>query len=138
MSNFASVVWGSLWGFIGGVFAWFATNYYGQNLLRFWDQRLEIYKALRTPESSRLLELASELDGLEAIMPRPLHCLLRICGYDLGSAAHALKGLSELQDADIHEIAESRVQVQDFLLLRVDPEDRERAERWRRIKNATS
>jgi hypothetical protein len=136
MINFVSVAFG----FLGGILAWFATNYYGRNLLRFWDQRLEIHKALflsqLTTQSAGLLQLAAEIDGLRVILPIPLRWCLRIRGYDLSSAANALAKLAELQDGDSYEDADFRVQVQESLCLPVDSKHRELAERYRRLKSA--
>jgi hypothetical protein len=79
-------------GLFGGVIAWLATNYYGRNLLRFWDQRLEAHIALfllhQMPEGgARLCQLAADIEGLRVILPKPLSCLLRVLGYDLHLAA---------------------------------------------------
>lgn len=136
MVPFASVASG----FIGGILAWFAANYYGRNLLRFWDQRLEIHKALfllQLPaHGTSLLRLAAEIDGLRVILPSPLRWFLCVRRYDLGLAADALAKLSELQDGDSHEAADLRVRARDSLRLPVDSEHREFAERYRRLKGA--
>src|SRR5262249_46247442 len=117
-----------------GVIAWFATNYYGRNLLRFWELQREIQIALRTPnDGARLIELASQLYGLQAVAPS-LGCFGR---YDLRSAVRALESFSELRRYDSHEIADLRMRVQKCLRLQIDPNDRERAERLRRIKDAS-
>lgn len=136
MINFVSVASG----FIGGIIAWFATNYYGRNLLRFWDQRLEIHTAFfllqPTAQSASLPQLAAKIDGLRVVLPLPLQWFLRVRRYDLSSAANALVKLSELQGGDSHEVADLRVQVQDSLRLPVASEHRELAERYRRLKSA--
>jgi len=33
-------------GFVGGIAGWFATNYWGRTLLRFWDLRLEAHETM--------------------------------------------------------------------------------------------
>jgi hypothetical protein len=134
MSNALSIVLG----FIGGIVAWFATNYYGRNLLRFWDQRLEIHKAFflskPMPSCANLLQLAADMDSLRVVLPSPLKWFLSIRGYDLRTAAEALKMLSRAKADEIHESADFRVQVQESLRLPVEAEQRELAERYRRLK----
>jgi hypothetical protein len=126
-------------GFIGGIVAWFATNYYGRNLLRFWDQRLEIHEAFflwrPIPPSANLLRLAADMDGLRVVLPFPLKWFLSICGYDLRTAAEALVQLSQVKEDDSHESADFRVQVQESLRLPVEVEHRKLADRYRRLKD---
>jgi hypothetical protein len=125
----------SIFGFIGGAIAggisWFGTNYYGRNLKRLWDLRLEIQTALRTPDNrARLSDLASQLYGLQAVMPS---LFMRFLRCDLRSAVGALESFSELRSNEgEYQIAERRVQVQKCLHLPIDPKDREMFERVRR------
>lgn len=125
MSNFFA----SIFGFIAGTLSWFATNCYGRSLKRFWDLQFEIQIALQTLDDCA--RLASQLDALQSFMPPLIGSR-----YDLGSAARSLRSLSELHGNDSHEIADLRVQVQEFLRLPVDPKDRKLAERIRRLKDA--
>jgi hypothetical protein len=134
-------------GFIGGIIAWFATNYYGRNLLRFWDQRLETHKTLffqrpkilfggrEVSNGSACMRLAAEIDALRVILPAPLHWYLRKRGYDLHATALGLTELSNSLGSDsFHETAAFRVQVQDSLRLPVEKEDRESAQLWDRLR----
>ena len=125
-------------GFIGGIVAWFATNYYGRNLLRFWDQRLEIHKAFflskPMPSCANLQQLAADMDSLRVVLPSPLKWFLCIRGYDLRTTAKALVMLSRVKADEIHESADFRVQVQESLRLPVEAEHRELAERYRRLQ----
>jgi hypothetical protein len=132
-------------GLIGGVIAWFATNYYGRNLLRFWDQRLEAYKALcllqSTPDGSpSLRHLAAEIEGLEVILPTPLRWYLCIRRYDLRSAAKGLIALADrLGGGDVSEsydIACLRVLVRDSLRLPSQEGDQHVAESRRRLETS--
>jgi hypothetical protein len=132
-------------GLFGGVIAWFATNYYGRNLLRFWDQRLEAHKALfllhQMPEGGeRLCQLAAEIEGLRVILPKPLHWFLCIRGYDLHLAA---KGLTELSNRlgsggvdEAYDTACLRVHIQQALRLPKEPHDLEIAQSRGRLENA--
>src|SRR5271165_6640540 len=134
MSNVLSMALG----FVGGLVAWVATNYFGRNLLRFWDQRIEIHKTffLSKPIPSRatLLQLAADMDSLRVVLPSALKWFLCIRGYDLRTAAEALMMLSRVKEDEIHESADFRVQVQESLRLPVEAELRELAERYRRLK----
>jgi hypothetical protein len=129
-----SIIAGFIGGMISGTISWFVTNYYGRNLQRFWDLRREIEVALRAPnDCARLSDLASELHGLNAVTPYPISLVRHICGYNLRSAVDALESFSDLQGNDKYEIADLRVQVQNFLRLPVDPTDRQLAGVIRRI-----
>jgi hypothetical protein len=132
-------------GIIGGIISWFATNYYGRNLLRFWEKQLETHKALfllqSTPnECASLWQLAAEIDGLRIILPKPLHWYLRKRGYDLHSAAKGLIELSNrLGSGDVSESYDMtcfRVLVQKALRLPCEPTDEDLAESRRRLEKA--
>jgi hypothetical protein len=40
--------------FVTAIITWFGTNYFGRNLLRFWDLRLEAHKAIFVSASSQV------------------------------------------------------------------------------------
>jgi hypothetical protein len=133
MSNFLVPI---LTAFVTAIITWFGTNYYGRNLLRFWDLRLEAHKALFISNKSQVRNLAIEIDALRIILPKPISSYLRIRGYDLHGAAQALKALSKLLDGDnVAETAHIRVKAQEALRLPIDPS--ELAQAYRRIENET-
>jgi hypothetical protein len=148
----ASVVgWGlsSALGFVGGIIGWFATNYWGRSLLRFWDLRLEAHETIylyanvsadrpadlaRTREgSAHHRELGAKIDALRAVLPAALSWYLRARRYDLRLAAQGLTGLSNSLGVNDGDMVRFRVQAQKSLRLRSDPEDRERVEREQRL-----
>jgi hypothetical protein len=134
----------SVLGFLGGIIAWFATNYWGRTLLRFWDVRLEAHEtmylyanvyahpladeAITKDGRVRLRKLGAKIDGLRMVLLWPLFWYLRARGYDLRLAAHGLTGLSNSLGRDDKVAARFRVQAQKHLRLPTDPKDRERVE----------
>jgi hypothetical protein len=56
--------------FFTAIITWFPTNYFGRNLVRFWDLRLEAHKAIFVSSSSQVYKLAVEIEGLRAILPK--------------------------------------------------------------------
>jgi hypothetical protein len=136
----------SVLGFVGGIFAWFATNYWGRILLRFWDLRLEahetmyLYANVRPVDLTRLQEgstdlrkLGAKIDGLRAVLPSALSWYLRVRRYDLRLAAQGLTGLSNSLGANDEEMVRFRVQAQRNLRLPVASEEREKVEREQRL-----
>jgi hypothetical protein len=134
----------SVLGFVGGIFAWFATNYWGRTLLRFWDLRLEahetmyLYANVRPVDLTRLQEgsahlrkLGAKIDGLGVVLPSALSWYLRVRRYDLRLAAQGLTGLSNSLGAS--DEVRFRVQVQRNLRLPVASEEREKVEREQRL-----
>jgi len=138
-------------GFIGGVIAWFATNYLGRALLKFWDLRLEAHEAMflfsdvradsirslgRTNEGSlRFRELGAKIEGLRSVLPAPLRWYLHKRSYDLHEGARGLIGLSNALGRDDDSATRSRVQAQRALRLPVDPQEQEQVDRERRLKD---
>jgi hypothetical protein len=142
----------SVLGFVGGIFAWFATNYWGRSLLRFWDLRLEAHETMylyanvyanrpdlaRAQEgSAHLRKLGAKIDGLRAVLPPPLPWYLRVRGYDLHLAAEGLTRLSNSLGLNDGDMVRFRVQAQKNLCLPIDPEERERVEREQRLDGAS-
>ena len=139
-------------GFIGGVIAWFATNYLGRALLKFWDLRLEAHEAMflfsdvradsirslgRANEGSlRFRELGAKIEGLRSVLPAPLRWYLHKRSYDLHEGARGLIGLSNALGRDDDSATRSRVQAQRALRLPVDPQEQEQVDRERRLENA--
>jgi hypothetical protein len=104
-----SVIASSVLGFVGGIIGWFATNYWGRTLLRFWDLRLEAHETMfiyanvpaGDPASARakagsirLRWLGVKIDAIRAGLPSPLCWYLHMRKYDLRSAALGLTELS--------------------------------------------
>ncbi|SRR6266852_5104553 len=128
----------SVLGFVGGIIAWFATNYWGRSLLRFWDVRLEAHETMylyanvyadrpadlaRAQEgSANFRKLGAKIDGLRAILPPLLSWYLRVRGYDLRLAAQGLTGLSNSLGVKDGDMVRFRVQAQKNLCLPTDPE----------------
>ena len=94
--------------FATAIITWFATNYYGRNLLRFWDLRLEAHKAIFVSSQirseipyvlakaqdvlSRLYVLGVEIDALRVVVPKLILWYLKKRGYDLhGPRKHCLR-----------------------------------------------
>src|SRR5262245_26020016 len=138
-------------GFIGGVIAWFTTNYWGRAWLKFWDLRLEAHEAMfsfrdvradsirslgRAEEGSRRFrELGTRIDGLRVVLPAPLSWYLHKRGYDLHEGALGLIVLSNALGRDDQSATRSRVQAQKALHLPVDPQDQEQVDREQRLKD---
>jgi hypothetical protein len=138
-------------GFIGGVIAWFATNYWGRTLLKFWDLRLEAHEAMflfsdvradsirslgRANEGSlRFRELGAKIEGLRSVLPAPLSWCLHKRSYDLHEGALGLIGLSNALGRDDPGATRFRVQAQRALRLPVDPQEQEQVDRERRLKD---
>jgi len=135
-------------GFVGGVIAWFLTNFWGRPLVRFWDLRQKAHEAIfyysnlsvandvaRVKQgSARLRRLAARMSALQIAVPKFLAWLLRLRGYDLRGASIWLAALSAtLGRQDAWEI-EHRVKSQRALRLPVDRGDRERFERQERLE----
>jgi hypothetical protein len=110
-------VWQTLWpalgtaaaGFVGGVAAWFATNFWGRPLARFYELRQQAQETIlfhanigphltdaeRLPKASdELRRIAAQLGGVSATSPPFILWLLRRRGYDLEAATENLIGLS--------------------------------------------
>src|SRR5260370_39191791 len=120
-------------GFVGGIVGWFATNYWGRTLLRFWDLRLEAHATMlaRAEEGSvRLRQLGAKIDAIRAVLPTPLCWYLHIRKYDLHLSALGLTGLSNSRDSDAVRF---RVQAQRGLRLPIDPRERDQVEREERL-----
>jgi hypothetical protein len=133
-------------GLVGGFFAWFATNYWGRSLLRFWDLRLEAHETMflyanvsaERPSPARaesgsvhLRQLGAKIDALRAALPGPLSWYLRRRHYDLHQAALGLVGLSNSLGARDGDAMRFRVQAQRGLRLPTDPAE-QKASRSRR------
>lgn len=140
-------------GVIGGIAAWFATNYWGRTLSRFWDLRLEAHETIffyanisadnHTSSANandgrvRLRKLGAKIDALRAVLPALLRWYLRVRHYDLHSAALGLTGLSNsLGTRDSHAVR-FRVQAQRALRLPIDPTEQERVEREERLEGVS-
>ena len=124
--------------FVTAIITWFGTNYFGRNLLRFWDLRLEAHKAIFVSASPQVYKLAIEIEGLRGILPKPIACYLRMRGYELHGAAQALITLSDAlrqNDSSSNETL-SRVKAQECLRLPIDPKDQKVADSYRRLVNA--
>jgi hypothetical protein len=156
MEQIMSTAMGFVGGVVGGVVAWFATNYWGRALLRFWDLRLEAHEAMffyaninadrpvtpanlaRAGEGSlRFRTLGAKIDGLRTVLPAPLSWYLHKRSYDLRQGALGLIGLSNWLGADDHKATRSRVQAQRALRLPVDLQEQEQVDREQRLKNAS-
>jgi hypothetical protein len=96
-------------GFLGGVAAWFATNFWGRPLARFYELRQQTQETIlfhanigphladaeRLPRASdELRRIAAQLGGIAATSPPLILWLLRRRGYDLEAATENLIGLS--------------------------------------------
>src|SRR5947209_7725666 len=96
-------------GFVGGVAAWFATNFWGRPLARFYELRQQAQETIlfhanigphladaeRLPKASdELRRIAAQLGGITATSPPFILWLLRHRGYDLPAATENLIGLS--------------------------------------------
>jgi hypothetical protein len=115
---------------------WLVPNYFGRNLIRFWDLKSEVCKALSVPEKSQMGRLANETDTLSQILPKPIGVYLCLRGYKLHSAALALTALSKSIGGDSHcETVNFRVQAQEALRLCINPPDLRLAQCYRRIEN---
>ena len=105
MGNFLVTI---LTAFVTAIITWFGTNYYGRYMLKFWDLRLEVQKAIflavaangsfsydkEIGTQSRLRELAVEIDALRAVLAKPILWCLCKRGHDLHGAGQALFALS--------------------------------------------
>jgi hypothetical protein len=122
MNNFIVAL---LTAFVTAIITWFGTNYFGRNLLRFWDLRLEVHKAIFVSDSTQVYKLAIKIEGLKVILPAPVFWYLRMRRYELQGAAQALIALSDAlsrNDSSSDETL-SRVKAQECLQLPIDPED---------------
>jgi hypothetical protein len=96
-------------GFFGGAAAWFATNFWGRPIARFFELRQQAQEAIlfhanigphladaeRLPKASdELRRIAAQLGGITATSPPAILWLLRWRGYDLPAATENLIGLS--------------------------------------------
>jgi hypothetical protein len=137
--------------FISAFIGWFAANYWGRALKKFWDLRLEAHEAMflfsnvradskspaRANEGSlRLRDLGAKIDGIRAVLPAPLSWCLRKRSYDLHEGARGLVGLSNTLGRDDQSATRFRVQAQRALRLPVDPQEQEQVDRERRLENA--
>lgn len=136
---------------IMGIIGWFAANYYGSPLLKVRELRENVHKAIflyenvewNSPRSlvaegrSRLRDLAAQTDAISRTLPYLLSVYLRkIRRYDLESAANELTRLSyKLGGDDDGATVCSRVQAQEALRLRIDPNELERVQCERRLEN---
>jgi hypothetical protein len=136
-------------GFVGGLLGWFATNYFGRTLLRFWDLRLEAHETMflyadvsadrpaslaRAEDgSARLRQLGAKIDALRVALPRPLCLFLHMRNYNLRSAALGLIGLSNSLGARDTDAVGFRVQAQRALRLPIDPTERDQVELENRL-----
>lgn len=138
--------------FFTATITWFGANYFGRNMIRFWDLRLEAHKAIfvtpkvrpSAPDAlkrvqsalSRLDEIAIEIDALTVAMPKPILWYLHTRGYDLHGAAEALIALSNSLDENTSKAVCFRVKAKKALKLPIDLLDQESADRYQRIENA--
>jgi hypothetical protein len=136
-------------GVAGGIVAWFATNYWGRTLLKFWDLRLEAHETmffyanvsadrpatLARAEEGRvhLRQLGAKIEGITTVLPTPIYWYLHIRNYDLHLAARGLTGLSNSLGGDDSGTVRFRVQAQRGLCLPVDPIEREQVDRKERL-----
>jgi hypothetical protein len=96
-------------GFLGGVAAWFATNFWGRPLARFYELRQQTQETIlfhanigpyladteRLPKASDdLRRIAAQIGGITATSSPVILWLLRRRGYDLPAATEHLIGLS--------------------------------------------
>ncbi|MGA8761039.1 MAG: hypothetical protein WB611_32845 [Stellaceae bacterium] len=141
-------------GFIGGLVAWFFSNYVGRPLVHFYELRSETHTFLfyyanikfdRPPNSSNAEDasrcfrwLASRLDALRSSTLRPVLCFLKWRRYNLDAGAYGLTGLSNTLAADREgDAAKFRVQAQLALKLPVDPGDQQRVDDESLLKSVT-
>jgi hypothetical protein len=134
MNNFVVAM---LTAFVTAIITWFGTNYYGRNLLRFWDLRLEAHKSIFVSASSEIYKLAIEIEGLRVILPKPVLCYLHIRGYELHGASQALVELSGSLRRNDGQGTRFRVKAQEYLKLPVDPNDQGVADAYRRLESAS-
>jgi hypothetical protein len=151
VSSWSKKIFSSALGFVGGMIAWFATNYWGRSLLRFWDLRLEAHETIylyanvradrpsdlaRAQEASNhFRKLGAKIDGLRTVLPAPLSWYLRARRYHLQLAAEGLTGLSNWLGVDDDKTSQFRVLAQKNLRLPIDPEERESVEREQRLSD---
>jgi hypothetical protein len=96
-------------GFLGGAAAWFATNFWGRPIAKFFELRLQAQETIlfhanigphladaeRLPRASdELRRIAAQIGGVAATSPPVILWLLRRRGYDLTAATENLIGLS--------------------------------------------
>jgi len=96
-------------GFLGGAAAWFATNFWGRPMAKFFELRLQAQETIlfhanigpyladeeRLPKASDdLRRIAAQIGGITATSPPVILRLLRWRGYDLPAATEHLIGLS--------------------------------------------
>jgi hypothetical protein len=143
------IIASTAFGLIGGIASWFAVNYWGRTLSRFWDLRLEAHETVffyadifadhqassanANDGRVRLRKLGAKIDALRAVLPAPLRWYLRVRHYDLHSAALGLTGLSNSLGASDSDTVRFRVQAQRALCLPIDPTEQERVEREKRL-----
>jgi len=136
-------------GFAGGIVGWFATNYWGRTLLRFWDLRLEAHETMfiyanvfvdhpgslaRAEDGSvRLRQLGAKIDALRVVLTGPLYLYLHMRNYDLRSAALGLTGLSNSLGARDGDAVRFRLQAQRALRLPIDLTERDQVELENRL-----
>ena len=120
---------------VTAIVTWFGTNYFGRNLLRFWDLRLDAHKAIFTSDTSQVYKLAMAIDALRAILPRPISWYLRRRGYDLHGAAQALIALSDAlpRNDSSNDKTLSRVKAQECLKLPINPKHQTVADSYHRV-----
>ncbi len=139
----------TIYGCSVGIAAWFATNYWGRPLLRFWDLRLEAHEAMfryanvssERPASlvhaeegrTHLRQLGAKVDALRTALPAPIGWYLRIRHYDLRSAAQGLTGLSNCLGTHDSNTVWFRVQAERALGFPIDQTEQEQVERRKRL-----
>lgn len=150
----ATIILSLFAGFVGGLIAWFFSNYVGRPLVRFYELRSETHTFLfyfanikfdRPPNSrnaddaSRCFRwLASRLDALRTSTIRPVLFLLIWRNYNLAGAAIGLTGLSNsLAPGREAEATNFRVKVQQAFKLPVDPEDQQEVDDQRLLMSVT-
>ncbi len=148
-----STALGFIGGIVSGIVSWFATNYWGRTLSRFWDLRLEAHEtiffysnisadhqmSLANADDGRvqLRKLGAKIDALRAALPTPLGWYLRARDYDLRLAALGLTGLSNSLGARESDVVRFRVQAQRALCLPIDPKEKERVDREKRLEGVS-
>lgn len=116
-SPFTHYLWPALGtvvaGFLGGAAAWFATNFWGRPIAKFFELRLQAQETIlfhanigpyladaeRLPKASdELRRIAAQIGGITATSSPVILWLLRRRGYDLPAATENLIGLSNTLD----------------------------------------
>ena len=137
MNNFvvaASLIAAIIIPIITQITRWLVPNYFGRNLLRFWDLKAEACKALSISDKSQIRELAIEMDAFWQSLPKPIAWYLFLSGYRLREATQAFTELSKSMGGDSHsETVSFRVRAQKALRLHIKPSELKLAQAYGRL-----